>query len=379
MSDPSAVRHIGFYCSSASWGGLEMNTVRYAGWMRDAGFKVTVYAVEESPLLTHSEAIELNTCLVERNSRYFDFRNVRTVARLFAAHQVDLIWFRDTRDMDLLAWVRRLSGNRLKLLYQQAMQFAIGKKDPIHTFRFGAIDAWIASLEFLAEQVRTYTRFPKERLHVVPLGVDHERLVPAQSSNLRTQLGIGPESFLAGIIGRVDPLKDQLCAVKALHLIRSEFPDTHLLIAGESTRGEGNAYELALKRQVNQLDLQKNVHFIPYTSEVGTIYSVLDAFLLTSKGETFGTVTIEAMSFGLPVIGTASSGTPELLDGGKAGLLYTPGNAEELSVQWMRLIREPALRDQLGEKALERFSTFYSKQSSVNGIIHIINQLIGVR
>ncbi len=79
--------------------------------------------------------------------------------------------------MDTLGWAKRLSSHSFKLLYQQAMQFGVAKRDVFHTLRFRPIDAWVSTLEFLRNQVERATRFPKERIHVVPLGVDPSRLI----------------------------------------------------------------------------------------------------------------------------------------------------------------------------------------------------------
>jgi glycosyltransferase involved in cell wall biosynthesis len=95
---------------------------------------------------------------------------------------------------------------------------------------------------------------------------------------------------------------------------------------------------------------------------------------MASKGETFGTVTIEAMSFGIPVIGTNSSGTPELLEQGKAGLLFEPDNAEELSNNLRLLIDDKSLCDEIGAKGKRRFLTHYSKEASIDAFIQLIEK-----
>jgi glycosyltransferase involved in cell wall biosynthesis len=171
---------------------------------------------------------------------------------------------------------------------------------------------------------------------------------------------------MAGIIGRIDPLKGQHIAINALQICND---NTHLVIMGESTKNEGRDYEVELKQKVRSLGLQNRVHFRPYSKEVEAFYRAIDIFILASKGETFGTVTIEAMSFGLALIGTNSSGTPEILDHGKAGLLFEPDNASELASCMKEYISNPTKRIDMGEKAKARFNAHYSKEASVRRIV----------
>jgi glycosyltransferase involved in cell wall biosynthesis len=65
-------------------------------------------------------------------------------------------------------------------------------------------------------------------------------------------------------------------------------------------------------------------------------------------------VLIEAQSQGLPAVVTAVSAVPELIADGETGLLVPPGDAAALSDALLRLIREPALRDRLGEAGAQR-------------------------
>jgi glycosyltransferase involved in cell wall biosynthesis len=364
-------QHIGFYCSSQSWGGLEMNTLRYAKWMQEAGKKVTVFVVDLSRM--HQEAIrlELSFVLINKHRKYLDIKEARSRAKLFDQLGIDVIWFRDNYDFDLLAWAKRFAKNKFKLLYQQAMQMSAAKKSPLHFLQHKACDAWVATLPYLAEQAAKWTYMSKKNIHVNPLGVELKR---PTITFTRKQINIEENAFVIGIIGRLDPTKDQMSAIHALHLMSAQYPQLHLVIVGESTLNEGNAYEIELKRKVNHFDLQSRVHFLPYSSNVANEFALFDVFLLSSMGETFGTVTIEAMGYGKAVIGTNTSGTPEILDHGKCGLLYTPYQVDELVEKIKTYIEEPSTKMKMEQAARQRFEMYYSKEASMSGLLKIVNQ-----
>jgi len=98
--------------------------------------------------------------------------------------------------------------------------------------------------------------------------------------------------------------------------------DIDLLIVGDTTKHEGNEYQNFIKQEVKDLGMEVNVHFRPFLEDVEIFFRAVDLFIMASKGETFGMVTIEALTYGTPVLGTNSAGTPGILEYGKLGYLY---------------------------------------------------------
>ncbi|TQD87843.1 hypothetical protein C1H46_026613 [Malus baccata] len=75
-------------------------------------------------------------------------------------------------------------------------------------------------------------------------------------------------------------------------------------------------------------NLSKSVLWTPATTRVAALYSAADVYVMNSQGlgETFGRVTIEAMAFGLPVLGTEAGGTKEIVEHNVTGLLHPVGH-----------------------------------------------------
>lgn len=355
-----------------------MNTARYAGWMKEVGFRVVVYGVRDTPFFHQCTMQGLDIRAVHRNRKYFDIAAARRLARQFKLDEISLIWFRDTRDMDTLGWAKRLSSYPFKILYQQAMQFGVAKRDVFHTHRFRPIDAWVSTLHFLRRQVEASTRFPKQRIHVVPLGVDTARLRIGESlrNQARKHYSMDDSVFVFGVLGRLDVLKGQHLAIEALHRLHQRGSKAHLLIVGDATLNEGDSYSKQLREMVTVYALDAFVHFQPHSHDVFLFYHAVDVFMLCSKGETFGTVTIEAMACALPIIGTASSGTPEILDGGNCGILV---DADDVS-QWPDAMEGMMMKSDearaMGHAAQKRFFDNYSKEISVGRMKEIVERCI---
>ena len=84
---------------------------------------------------------------------------------------------------------------------------------------------------------------------------------------------------------------------------------------------------------------------------------------MASAGETFGNVTVEAMLSRVAVLGTSTSGTPEILDHGKAGMLFDPDSETGLTQSLQTLYSHPETVDALAEAGYQRALKHYTKQA----------------
>lgn len=328
-----------------------MNVIRFAGWMRKEGFKVTVWCVKGSPLAQAAESEGHRCIFIKHHLKYGDLKGAIRLAKLFTVEAVDVVWIRDTRDMSICGWAKRWSTRKLRLIYQQAMQLGVSKRDPIHTDRFKRIDVWIAPLNYLAEQVKTMTRYPSSRIAVIPLAVDLDRFAAARDQrSARTALGLPNDRLLIGTVGRIDPLKGQAFLIDQHKELVSRGVEADLVIVGDPTRNEGDTYLKTLTQMAQSPELRGKVHILPHQNDIEQVYAALDIFVMASAGETFGMVTIEAMASGCAIVGTNRSGTPELLADGR-GMLYEPGDAASYFEALLPLLENEELRASMAEKA----------------------------
>ena len=328
------MEQVGFYCSSISWGGLEMNFIKCAIWVSKRDYRVKIYCVKDSPIAKKLVDSDIKVTYVPRNKKYYDIKNAYRISKLIKKDNIKALWLRDNRDLSTIGLAKTLSGNKFKIIYHQAMQIGVPKKDFFHNLRFSKIDAWISLLNNLATQVKSHTNFDHKKIHVIPLAVDMKPTTEELTKlEARDKFKLPSNKFVIGILGRISHHKGQLFLVKQLAKLRDQNLDIELLIVGEPTRNENDGYFELLTNTVKDLNLTKHVHFHSFISEPQIFYNAIDLFIMASEGETFGTVTIEAMKSGVPVLGTNSAGTPEILENGNLGFLYEANNGSDFCEQ----------------------------------------------
>lgn len=198
---------------------------------------------------------------------------------------------------------------------------------------------------------------PTLKTHVVYPAVDTELGTPPER-----QPG---ERMRTILVGYYSAAKGQRLAIEAIAIARRAGVDIELTLVGAGRREP--FHSLAQRMEVDDL-----VTIHGPTDNVGRFWASAHVGLMCSHSEAFGRVTVEAMRAGLPVCGTNSGGTPEIVGHGVAGLLSPPGDATALAANLMRLEADDDLRRDLATGALETSQRF-QRGNHDDGLIAILD------
>lgn len=384
MSTKETRTKIALIITSTGWGGLEMNVLKLVGWLSD-NYSISLITRQQSTIYEKGRDAFSDTLLLDRHKKYFDFKSARRIADYLKEQNIPLVIVCDNKDIDVISWVKRIYMRSLKVIYHQQMQIGISKKDPLHTFRFRAIDCWISPLNYLKEEVGRCTGFPTSRVEVIPLCLEVDRFLEKKYSKeqAREKLGIpvrkdGLQKPLLGIIGRIDPKKGQLFLVKAIPELRRRGVEVEVLVFGSATVNEEKSrqYEREIQEFVASNQLEEVVHFVPHRPDVELFYQAIDVFVLGSHSETFGMVTIEAMLSELPIVATESGGTSEILENGRLGWLYPFENQKVFCDQLSKMLSNIQLAKEKAELARQTATASYNHKVEVNGFNQVFRQLL---
>lgn len=191
-----------------------------------------------------------------------------------------------------------------------------------------------------AIRARMEVEFPEfsGKLITIPNGVD-ERLLQFPIRRRHTSCC----RLLS--VGNLVANKGFATIIEALNLLRDS--ELHLGIVGD---GEEKAH---LEQLARSCELSEKIRFLGQLApeEVGKTLLNSDIFILASFSEGRPNVVLEAMAAGLPVIASDLAGVRELIEDGKTGLLFDPGNARQLAGCIRRLASDPGLSAKLSHAA----------------------------
>ena len=130
-----------------------------------------------------------------------------------------------------------------------------------------------------------------------------------------------------GNVGMFEQRKGQTVLLEAVSkLVKHSFPDLHLIFVGEGPD------EQMLKNKVQEMDMNGNVTFYPFTREPMYVFERIDILVLSSLyKEGLPNVLLEAMSMKVPVVSSKMAGVPEIVKDGETGYMVEPGNSRQLT------------------------------------------------
>ena len=173
---------------------------------------------------------------------------------------------------------------------------------------------------------RCLPQWPAERIQTLYNRIDvpalQASLVPREEA--RQALGLDPQAWIVGNVGRLHPDKDQATLLRGFAEALPGLPaGARLAILGKG-RLEGT-----LKAQAMALGIAGQVDFLGQVPDARRYFQAFDVFALSSDHEPFGMVLLEAMVAGVPLLATACGGAQEVVEG--VGVLFPLGDASQLA------------------------------------------------
>jgi glycosyltransferase involved in cell wall biosynthesis len=203
--------------------------------------------------------------------------------------------------------------------------------------------------------------FAEDKVRLIHPGAHLNKFSPEHvaSPGLKHSVGISDGDPVIVFVGRLEPQKGHRVLLDAMPVVRSAFPQVHLICAGEgSLRGD-------LERQVSAIGLLETVKFIGYPNDVRDWLAIADLTVLPSFYEGLPVTLIESLAAGKAVVATAVDGTPEVIINGETGLTVPPGDQDALAAAICLLLSDDVLRRRLAANGRAHVLDAFSVQRMV--------------
>lgn len=241
-------------------------------------------------------------------------------------------------------------------------------------------DHFISVSHWVAKSMREHQAVPSEKISVVYDGIALDKLdVNADGCAFRRQFNVPEQAFAVGLVGLLIPWKGQALFLDAARLLQEQIPGLKMLIIG-GTPDDCVKYEAMLRQRVVAEGLSELIVFTGHVSSMEAVYNGLDVVLSASTDpEPLGTVVIEALALGRPLIGPNHGGAAEMMRHEETGLLFTPGDAQSLADAIAKFYNSPALRTTLGANARTSALQTFAVETHVDQVQAIYERLFAER
>lgn len=197
---------------------------------------------------------------------------------------------------------------------------------------------------------------PRDKYQVVYSGMNTARFSSCKrSAELRKTLGIPENVKVIATVARLFPLKGYEYVIPAALKVLKQYPDTHFLFIGD-----GPMYD-ELHDMLEKEHIAGNFHFAGLVAPDAVADYLAQADLLwhLSLREGLPRAVVQALAVGIPAIGFALDGTPEVVINGVTGYVTAPEDIDDVAEKTMLILNDPVSAGRMGEngrnKVVEQF------------------------
>lgn len=206
----------------------------------------------------------------------------------------------------------------------------------------------------------------KAPIQTIPNGIDTTLF---GGSNL-LPINKRPQDLI--MIGRYAKSKDHVTLIKALDQLKQKGIRPNLTLVGSGRK----RYKKEVHELVRRYELQNQVNFIEYSSEIDKLLLQHKVFVMSSRFEGLNLAVLEAMASGCVVVGSRAVGVEELINHGKDGFLFSIGDAVELASIIDTILSTPLAYQKLAVAARKKLLSHYDKQQVTQAYYKLFQNLL---
>ncbi len=356
-----------FINSIRMFGGGEVWMLRTLRALQQAGHRVWLCCRPQTELAqrANTHGLPLKTMAFRSD---FDPITIAQLVHFMWRENIDLVLTNMDKELRLGGLAARLAGVPA-IIPRRGIDYPL-KNRWRYRFAYNALATHIIANSQATKNalLRNAPWLEEKRISVVYNGVDVQDFVHANGAQLRQSWGIQNGAPLLGFVGQLDERKGISVLLSSFEEIVRRVPQARLIIVGEGPLRE------MIESEIRAHGWEDRIRLSGFLNDVPAVMSAIDLLLLPSFWEGFGIVLIEAMAAAKPVVTTAVSSMPEIVDEGRTGFLVPPGDATALAARACELLQDHEMRRAFGVAARARVEEHFSMATMLQKIETLFQQ-----
>jgi glycosyltransferase involved in cell wall biosynthesis len=329
------------------WGGGERQVIGLLNYLSRSGHENHLLCHPDGALVRAARKIGTKVhSLRLRND--LDLGPVFSVRRLIRRESYDIVHFHTKRAHAFSLWLGSAAPGKKRVVTRR-MDYPVRRGGYDRYLYNRRVDGVIAISEQIAALL-VAGGVRREKIRVIHSGVDIE---PFEAAALSHGDNSAPVIGTAAVL---EERKGHRFLLEAAAELKRQGRRLKYRIAGDGSQRE------KLERLAQSLDLQQDVEFLGFVSDVPAFLSTIDIFVLPSLFEGLGVAVLEAMAAARPVVASDTGGLRELVADGETGLLAAPGDSIALAGAISKLIAQRERMRAMGSNGRARVEKYFTME-----------------
>ncbi|MCH8558817.1 MAG: glycosyltransferase family 1 protein [Balneolia bacterium] len=210
---------------------------------------------------------------------------------------------------------------------------------------------------------------PREKIGLWTRGIESDLFSPEKrDESYRAKLGFEKDDVVVSFISRLVWEKNLETFVKATDIARKKNAKVKVMVGGDGP----------VMDELKQLMPDAVFTGYQFGEDLAKVYAASDLFFFPSESETFGNVTLEAMSSGVPALVADAVGSKSLVIDGETGYILPPHDAEAFAVKILELAGDEEARRSMATNA-RKHALSYDWEAIMDGLINDYERVVALK
>ena len=342
------------FCPTKTWGGIEKNVLLRARFFSEKGYNIYIVLLKGKFKEKFEKISNVTIVSVPQRGGDINIRVVSNYVKILKKIKPDIVFSALKKDWFLVTLSSRIAKVPRIILYLGILRKIKNNIKYRYVFKRADVRVLVNSNSLKNHLLKTTNFFSDNNLFCIYNGFT----TPEENGtkiNLKEKFKLSEKTVIIGCAGRFSEQK----GFDLFPDILNQLPEhIHIVHAGSGEK------EKEIKQKHSESNYKNRIHYLGYLNDIHPFLRSIDIFLLCSRFEGMANILNESLSHGKTVISTRVSGSEELLDNGKYGILTEIDDTKAMASAIQKIINGEIVFD--SKKSQEYSQSKFSLEKMIN-------------